>query len=83
MPSLGPFDGSPPREEARAVDEGPGLAGVDVGDPPVRGLRIGHVVEKPSPSEGGDDQLPGRRPLERVEDPDDVLGDLQTQRLPT
>ena len=60
LPSRGPLDGNPPREEARAVDARPGLAWVSVGDPPVSVVRFGRVVEEPSQPKRGHDQFAGR-----------------------
>ena len=37
-------------------------------------MGVGGVVEDPRLAEGGDHKLPGRRPLEGVEDRRDVLG---------
>ena len=72
----------PPRRSGDATgipkgpesDDSPGLRRVNVGDPPVRTVGVGGVVEDPRLTEGGDHKPPRRRPLEGVKGRGNVLG---------
>ena len=73
----------PPRRSGDATgipkgpdsDDSPGLRRVNVGDPPVRTVGVGGVVEDPRLPEGGHHKPPRRRPLEGIEDRSDVFGE--------
>ena len=60
-------------EETKVLVDSPRMRGVNVGEKPLGVVGVGDIVENPRLPEGGDDPLPRRGTLVRVEDGGEIV----------